>query len=170
MARGFDRHQCGGAPNGNTRSQQRRSETAMYQKIFCPVDGSEPSSRGMREAILLARDQKAELLFLHVVDFSSLTLYGPMFGSDFDVFREAGQAIVAAALEEAAVHGVTAQTRLAETMTGGPGQTIVQEAEKFGADLIVMGTHGRRGLNRLLVGSDAATVLGQCRIPILLVK
>lgn len=142
----------------------------MYRKIFCPVDGSEPSRRGMREAILLARDQKATLRFLHVVDFSALTLYGPMFGDDFRIFREAGQALVDAAVEEAATHGVTAESHLAEIMTGGPGETIVQEAGKFGADLIVMGTHGRRGLSRLLVGSDAATVLGQCKTPILLVK
>ncbi len=142
----------------------------MYRKIFCPVDGSETSNRGMREAILLARDQKAQLLFLHVVDFSTLTLYGPMFGSEFEAFREAGQATLDAAVEAARVHGFDAQSRLAEIMNGAPGATIVEEAEKFGADLIVMGTHGRRGLSRLLMGSDASTVLSEAHAPVLLVK
>lgn len=142
----------------------------MYRKIFCPVDGSEISNRGLREAILLAKDQKAQLVLFHVVDFSVLTLYGPMFGTDFEAFRGAGQATLDAAVEAAKVHGIEAEPHIAEIMNGAPGLTIVQEAEKYGADLIVMGTHGRRGLSRLLVGSDAATVIGQGHIPVLLVK
>lgn len=142
----------------------------MYRKIICPVDGSEISNRGMREAIMLAKDQKAQLAFLHVVDFSALTLYGPMFGTDFEAFREAGQGILNAAIDAAREQGVAAEPRLAEIMAGAPGGTIVEEAGKYGADVIVMGTHGRRGLNRLLVGSDAATVIGQSNVPVLLVK
>jgi nucleotide-binding universal stress UspA family protein len=142
----------------------------MYRKIICPVDGSDTSKRGMRQAVILAREQNASLVLLHVVDFGPLTLYGPQFGTDFEAFRDAGRATLNAAVEEAQVHDVAAEPRLTEIMNGAPGETIVREAERCGADLIVMGTHGRRGLSRLLIGSDAATVVGQSRIPVLLVK
>lgn len=142
----------------------------MYRTIFCPVDGSETSNRGMREAILLAKDQQAQLIFFNVVDFSPLALYGPTFGTEFEAFREAGKATLNRAIEEAKVHGCTAESRTAEIMTGGPGETIVRQAENCNANLIVMGTHGRRGLSRMLMGSDAAIVLGQARCPVLLVK
>ncbi len=141
----------------------------MFQKIFCPIDGSEPSERGMKEAILLARDQRAHLAFLHVVDLSPLIMYGPIV-EDFDRFREAGRELLATAVAAAQVQGVSAEIRMAEIMTGRPGETIAEEARKYGADLIVIGTHGRRGLSRALLGSDAAAVIGCSAIPLLLVK
>lgn len=142
----------------------------MYSKIICPVDGSDVSDRGMREAILLARDQKARLIFLNVVDLTDLVRHGPAFGTECKPWRDAGDAALAAAIEEAHEHGVKAERRMVEIMSGAPGEIIVQEAQRYDADLIVMGTHGRRGLSRLLVGSDAALVIGRCRAPVLLVK
>lgn len=141
----------------------------MYRKILCPVDGSETSERGRREATQLAKEQNAQLLLLHVVDFSPLTI-GPMFGTEFETFRDAGKDTLKKAIESTRAEGVEAETRLIEIMTGAAGPAIVQEAEKYGADLIVMGTHGRRGLSRLLIGSDASTVVGTARTPVLLVK
>lgn len=142
----------------------------MYKKIFCPIDGSETSDRGLKEAILLAKDQHAHLCFLHVVDLSVLIMYSPIVGGEFDTLREGGQSLLNKAVAAAQAQGLAAESRLAEIMTGSPGPTIVEEAEKYGADLIVMGTHGRRGLSRVLLGSDAATVIGQARVPVLLAK
>jgi nucleotide-binding universal stress UspA family protein len=141
----------------------------MYRKIICPIDGSEPSEHGMKEAIQLAKDQNARLAFLHVVDLSPLIVYGPIL-ADFDGFREAGQKLLATAVAAAQVQGVSAEVRMNEIMAGRPGEMIADEAKKYGADLIVMGTHGRRGFSRALLGSDAAAVIGSSDVPLLLVK
>jgi nucleotide-binding universal stress UspA family protein len=142
----------------------------MYKKIFCPIDGSETSNRGMREAIELAKDQQAQLCFLHVVDFSVLIMYTPVIENSFDAIRDAGQEILNSAVAAARDRGVSAESRLAEILTGRPAPTIVEEAEKYGADLIVIGTHGRRGISRLLLGSDATGVVSTGKMPVLLVK
>jgi nucleotide-binding universal stress UspA family protein len=65
---------------------------------------------------------------------------------------------------------VAAETRLVEARTERVADTIVQEARDAGCDLVVMGTHGRRGFNRVLMGSDAEIVLRHCPLPVLLVR
>ena len=142
----------------------------MYKKIFCPIDGSETSEHGMAEAIRLAKDQHAQLCFMHVVDNSALIMYQPVVESTFEAMRQGGHEILSSAVAAARAQGVTAEQKMAEILTGRAASVIVDEAEKFEADLIVMGTHGRRGISRLLLGSDAAAVVATCKMPILLVK
>ncbi len=62
------------------------------------------------------------------------------------------------------------ETRLVEARVERVADTIVQEARDAGCDLIVMGTHGRRGFNRVMMGSDAKLVVRNCRVPVLLVR
>ena len=142
----------------------------MYKKIFCPIDGSETSNRGMAEATRFAKDQNAELCFCHVVDNSALVMYSPVIESAFEALRESGRKLLDAAVQQASAAGVSTSLRMSEIMVGRPADTIVEEAKRFHADLIVMGTHGRRGLSRLLLGSDALAVLTLSEVPVLLVK
>jgi nucleotide-binding universal stress UspA family protein len=142
----------------------------MYKKILCPIDGSETSDCGMAEAIHLAKDQQAELRFLHVVDNSALVMYMPVPGDAFELLRENGRKILAQAVSAARAQGIMAESKIAEIMVGRVAAVIVEEAVEFAPDLIVMGTHGRRGISRLLMGSDAATVVGTTAVPVLLVK
>jgi nucleotide-binding universal stress UspA family protein len=142
----------------------------IYRKLFCPVDGSEPSNRGVQEALKLAKDQNAEICFVHVVDLGTLMMYPPIIEDLFDSLRERGREILKAAAAAAHSADVKASTKSVEVVTGRAGAIIAEEADQSGADLIVMGTHGRRGFNRLVMGSDAAVVIGSTAKPILLVK
>ncbi len=145
----------------------------MYKHILCPVDGSLASNAGMREAIQLAEEQDAELLLLHVID-----TYVPIvdIASDsnvtymIDILRANGEKIIKKANTAAQKTGITVNTKTIESVGGRVASFIVAEAEKWPADLIVMGTHGLRGISRLVMGSDAEHVLRNSKVPVLLVK
>lgn len=145
----------------------------MYKHILCPVDGSAASNAGLHEAIQLAKEQNAELHILHVID-----TYVPIvdMAGDFnvtymiDILRENGEKITKNADATARKSGVTASTQTIESVGGRVATFIVAAAEKWPADLIVMGTHGLRGISRLVMGSDAENVLRASHVPVLLVK
>lgn len=145
----------------------------MYKRIFCPVDGSPSSNRGMLEAIHLAKDQNAQLRFLHVID-----TYVPMMDltADFNVIqiadslRKSGKNILKKAVANAVKEGLTADSILKEIIGNTVSEFIVSEAKEWSADLIVMSTHGLRGIKRLVMGSDAEAVVRTSPIPVLLVN
>jgi nucleotide-binding universal stress UspA family protein len=146
---------------------------SAYRKILVAVDGSAAATRGLREAVRLARAQRAQLCILHVVsDFDTYALMeGAGLGADLRVpLREAGRRVLARAQALAGREGVRSKGVLRE-VTGGPAaDPIVREARRQKADLIVLGTHGRRGLRRLVMGSDAEQVLRTSPVPVLLVR
>ena len=145
----------------------------MYKKILVPVDGSETSLRGLAEAIRLAKDQNATLRLLHVVhDFMVAGGHGAAVytGQLRKDLRERGEVILSDAAGIARQQGVEAETQLVETPAGSVGAMIVEDAERWPADLIMLGTHGRRGIRRLLMGSDAEYVVRTTPVPVLLVR
>lgn len=145
----------------------------MYKHILCPVDGSAASNAGMQEAIGLAKEQNAALLFLHIID-----TYVPVvdMSGDFnitymiEILRENGEKVIRNAMAAANKAGVNANMKTIESMGGRVASHIVQQAEIWPADLIVMGTHGLHGISRLVMGSDAEHVLRSSSVPLLLVK
>lgn len=145
-----------------------------YQRILVPVDGSATSSRGLDEAIRLARVTGARLHLLHVVDeltFATGFETGATYLGDIvPLMREAGQAIVAEGCARAAAAGIPADGTLCDRFAVRVCDAIVDEAREWKADLIVLGTHGRRGVGRLLLGSDAEQVLRLAQVPVLLVR
>lgn len=142
-----------------------------YKRILVPVDGSPTSNNGLDEAARLARSSGSKLLLLHVVDdmvaFSSPD--GAGVNVVLDALRESGQSALAAAAERARRAKLQAETVLLEKATGRIDEAIVEQAKRWRADLIVMGTHGRRGMNRLLLGSNAELVIRNSTVPVLLV-
>ena len=145
----------------------------MYQRILSPIDGSPASDRGMAEAIALAKDQGARLRFVHVLDLQPplLNQGGMRLIPDLsDLVRRDGEQIAERALQAAAQVGVQAEHAIVESPGGRIAQLVLGEAARWPADLIVMGTHGRRGASRLLLGSDAQAVLQQAEAPVLLVR
>lgn len=145
----------------------------MYQRILVPVDGSHTSTLGLQEAIRLTIDQHARLRIIHVVDellvaqnFEGFVNADDLIGSLEDSGRKALQKAVALAHK----HDLKAESTMFETVGGRVADVIVREAAKWKADLIVMGTHGRRGFGRMVLGSDAETVLRETRVPVLLVR
>ena len=145
----------------------------MYGKILVPVDGSETSLKGLKEAMMLAETQRSTLVLLHIVnefifDYTySPAAYSP---SVIDGLRERGRAILAQAEGLARERGFEPVTVMLESIGGPAADLIISQAREQRADLIVMGTHGRRGLRRLAMGSDAEQVVRMASVPVLLVR
>ena len=145
----------------------------MYQRILVPVDGSHTSTLGLQEAMRIAIDQRARLRLINVVDELVVTQNFDGFinsGDLFDALRDAGKKAIQKALALTRKHDIKADASIYETMGGRIADVIVREAKKWKADLIVMGTHGRRGFNRVVLGSDAEAVLRATPVPVLLVR
>ena len=145
----------------------------MYQRILVPVDGSYTSTLGLQEAIRIAIDQRARLRIIHVVDelvvaqnFEGFINTGDLVGA----LRDAGKKTIQNALALARKHDLKAEASLFESLGGRVSEFIAKEAKKWRADLIVMGTHGRRGVTRMVLGSDAEAVLRVTPVPVLLVR
>ena len=145
----------------------------MYQRILVAIDTSGSSKRSLEEAIRMARVGGASLRLVHVVNEIVLEPgYLPMtsFGEALEALREGGRRILRDAEAVVRREGLTCETVLIETMGGHAAHSILKQAREWGADLIVMGTHGRRGLSRLVLGSDAEIVLRHATLPLLLVR
>jgi nucleotide-binding universal stress UspA family protein len=146
----------------------------MYQRILIPVDGSPTSQRGLDEAIAIGRIMGARLRLLHVVDETSFAMsadaFGAYTGDLLTLLREGGVQILAAAKARVEAAGLAADTVLRESFAGRVCDLVVAEAQAWPAELIVLGTHGRRGAGRLLLGSDAEQTLRLSPVPVLLVR
>jgi len=145
----------------------------MYSRILVPIDGSKTAARGLREAIRLAKDQNAALRVMHVVDKMAIigvTEVGMNPRPVLAKLARSGRAVLDAARRNAKKLGVEVDTVLHEPVTKRVADEVLREAKRWNADLIVMGTHGRRGVQRLVLGSDAEQVVRQAEIPVLLVQ
>jgi nucleotide-binding universal stress UspA family protein len=144
----------------------------MYQRILVPVDGSDISKRGLQEAVKLSKEVGAQLRLVHIVDDSALALNpeaGIAAAPLVEDFAEGGKEILMEARTLAVSQGVDAETVLHENFTGRVADLIVDEARKWRADLIVMGTHATGGIRHAVLGSDAEAVLHGAEVPVLLV-
>ena len=148
---------------------------SAYRKILVAVDGSPASGKGLREAIRLARAERAKLFIMHVVDefqaFAAMDGLVGLPGADLlSALREGGKRILAKAVGIALKQKIKPKGILREMLSGPAAYPIVREARKLRADLIVLGTHGRRGVRRLVLGSDAEQVVRTASVPVLLVR
>lgn len=146
----------------------------MYKRILVPVDGSSTSDFALREAIEFVIDQKAELRIIHVIEDVA-----PVWDVEFlnfneirEALRQAGKNMLAKAEAVARDAGIKAETRLIEATPPGTriASMIAAEAKAWPADMIVIGTHGRRGVDHLLMGSVAEGVVRISPAPVLLIR
>jgi nucleotide-binding universal stress UspA family protein len=145
----------------------------MYRRILVAIDGSKTAARGLREAIALAKDQAAALRVVHVVDKMAIIGVAEAGMNPRPVLARlarSGRAVLDEARRGAKKLGVHAETVLHEPVTKRVADAVLREAKKWRADLIVMGTHGRRGVPRLVLGSDAEQVVRLAEVPVLLVR
>lgn len=145
----------------------------MFQRILVPIDGSEASNKGLEEAIKLAADSGATLRLLHVVnELILLGAQGPsLYLEDLMApLRKRAQEVLATAKQRVEERSVKVEVIMRETLGGRAGDCIVDEAKRWPAELIVMGTHGRKGLDRLALGSDAERVLRHATVPVMTVR
>lgn len=145
----------------------------MISKILVPVDGSSTSMRGLAEAIALAKQVNGTLRILHSVD--ELLMTDIPLGTDYynkwlEGMRARGQKVLREAQAFCRKRDVDVEAVLAETIGRSAANIIIDQAKQWPADLIVMGTHGRRGVNRLIMGSDAELVLRSSAVPVMLVR
>lgn len=143
-----------------------------YKRILVPVDGSSTSARGLAEAIKLAHDSRARLLLLHVVEeyaILGIPEAGASIGPVLDTLKRTGRATLTRIERNARRLGARPETKLIEDFSGRVANAIVDQARRWRADVIVMGTHGRRGLDRMFLGSDAELVARYSPVPVLLV-
>lgn len=145
----------------------------MYNRILVPTDGSDTAERGLREAIKLARDQNARIRLIHIVNelvMVSPSMYGVVMDNVVADLSAAGKATLANAQESVQKAGIAVDTQLVEAFGGSAAKEIVKAAQEWPADLIVCGTHGRRGIRRIVMGSDAEYIVRRSPVPILLVR
>lgn len=162
-----------GGPAEDPFADRPAKEPTMYQRILVPLDGSPTSGTGLQEAIALATGQQTRLLFLHVLDdyplFSEVTTpasYQEMLKG----MRQHGLEVLSKARQAAEAAGVHTETLLREVTGKRVADVIVDQAGQHHCDLILMGTHGRRGMARLTMGSDAEEVVRSSPVPVLLVR
>ena len=142
-----------------------------YQRILVPVDGSEPSTKALVAALQLARDGGGRVRLLHCVDELSYALMArEASGNISALLRTEGERILAQAADIATSAGVQAETRLVERTAQRLGESVAGEAAEWNADLVVVGTHGRRGLERMLLGSGADQIVRLAPTPVLVVR
>jgi len=145
----------------------------MYKRILVPIDGSETAARGLAEAISLARELKATLRLLNLTS-DVVQMIAMTSAIDYEKFREGlsqhGQRLLANAGAQARLLVVTAETSLRDVGGGRVADAIVDEARRSRCDLIVIGTHGRRGVSRAMLGSDAENVVRSSPVPVLLIR
>ena len=146
----------------------------MYQRILVPVDGSPTSARGLDEAIRIAKLTQGQLRLLHVIDEMSFALsmdaYAGYAGAWLDTLRGQGRTLLEGCKDTAQAAGVEADVALRDTFSGSVHEQVTAEAASWPADLIVLGTHGRRGVGRVVMGSSAENVLRYATVPVLLVR
>ena len=145
---------------------------SAYKRILTAVDGSAASNKGLREALRLAKREGARLFILNVVNdfYAFAAMEGPAPVDLVPMLREGGKRILARARATAEKAKVRPTTVMREIVGGPAAYAIVREARKQRADLIVLGTHGRRGVRRLVMGSDAEQVVRTSPVPVLLVR
>lgn len=150
----------------------------MFNHVLVAIDGSPTSNRALKAAIGLAADQRASLSILHVVDsLAGVAYVGDMtfmpatyVDEVIEDLRNAGRRILAKAEAAAREAGIGARTLLVESVGGSIAVAILAQVRRLRADLIVMGTHGRQGVQRAVFGSDAEAVVRESRVPVLLVR
>lgn len=144
----------------------------MYQKILVPVDGSTTSDCALKEAIKLAQHHHAQLALVHVfediiywVDESYIN-----YAELQETMKTSGKRILDEAQALVREAGLAAETKLVEAKNERTANVIVAEAERWQADLIVIGTHGRTGFSRMVLGSVAEGVVRAAPMPVLLIR
>ncbi|SFM62747.1 universal stress protein [Variovorax sp. OV329] len=146
----------------------------IYQRILVPLDGSETSQLGLQEAIRLAQTTQGELRLFHVIDDLSFALamdaYAGQAADWIGTLRETGARLLEEGRRIAEAAGVKVSVVLHQSYNDKLPDAVAAEARRWPAELIVVGTHGRRGFGRLVLGSGAENILRSAPVPVLLVR
>ena len=144
----------------------------MYQRILFPTDGSDITKKALQSALSLAKLCGAELHVLAVMEpfpYSAISEMQPVPPQEFfDAQQRVATARVKAVTDAAAAAGVRCQGFTVEALH--PWEAILEHGKAQGSDLVVMASHGRRGVSALLLGSETQKVLTHGNLPVLVVR
>ncbi|CAM2924743.1 universal stress protein [Legionella steigerwaltii] len=142
----------------------------MYKQIIVAVDDTKASTLALKEAIKLAKSQNSKLYVIHIID----TLYEGDVDRDafVELTRNKGQELLNSMKRILSRAKVEFEMKLSELIPSKSqiAEKLIDEATSLSADLIVIGTHGRRGIHHLLTGSVAEEVIRISKTPVLLVR
>ncbi len=144
----------------------------MYKRILFPTDGSDITRKAMQHVIGLARLTGAELQILSVKEpfpYSAISEMQPVPPQEFfDAQERLASGRVKEALSAAQAAGITAKGETVEALHAW--EAILEQAKQHDCDLVVMASHGRRGVSALLLGSETQKVLTHSTLPVLVVR
>lgn len=146
---------------------------SSYKRILVPIDGSRAAEAGLREAMKLASGSRgATIRLLHVLEPLPALQGMEVIITDtlLDNMTSFGEKILHNARAMVESHGIRAETVFRKKPLQRAADGITAEIRKWKADVVVMGTHGRRGLSRVVLGSDAETVVRMSNVPVVLVR
>jgi nucleotide-binding universal stress UspA family protein len=146
----------------------------MFDRILVPIDGSKTSSKAVLQAMALAEMTHGRIRLIHVVGdvLSALGGDAAMACSDeiYTAVTAAGNRLLADASAVVEARRIPVDTVLCEPSAARLSDKIEEASKSWGANLIVIGSHGRRGVHRLLLGSDAEQIMRVASVPVLLVR
>jgi nucleotide-binding universal stress UspA family protein len=143
----------------------------MFKRILIPVDGSETSNKALVAGLRMARETSASVRLLHALnELGAVAADGTYSGDLAGMLREGGAKVLSDATAIAQSAGITADQSLCEEPGKRLGEVVAEAAKRWGADLVVVGSHGRRGLGRVLLGSGAEQILRLAPVPVLVVR
>ena len=146
----------------------------MFKRILVPVDGSEPAQHALQTANRLAAENGGELRLVHVMDRTAyLTGYDPSgaaSGALYEALNASARQILDEALAQARAAGAQAEGTMVDDLGTRLGDAVARLATEWQADLIVVGTHGRSGPSRLLLGSGAEQIIRLAPVPVLVTR
>ena len=142
----------------------------MFKRILVPVDGSETSTKALVAALQLARESGGRVRIVHALDELAYLSGYEYSGDMLEQARQYAKKVVDDAVALAASAGVSADGQLLEAPGRRLGDIVADQARAMEADLVVVGTHGRRGIGRLVLGSGAEQVIRMAPVPVLAVR
>jgi nucleotide-binding universal stress UspA family protein len=164
----------GERPGRTAISRKGATMSTSYQRLLVPIDGSATATRGLDEAIRLCRATGGSIRVLHVLDdlvFISGFESGASYAKDvFPRLRKRAEQLLEDGRKRVEAAGVAADKLLVECYARRTSEVVCEQAIAWRADLIVVGTHGRRGVRRMMLGSDAEQIVREAPVPVLVVR
>lgn len=146
----------------------------MFKRILIPVDGSGTANKALIAGLQMARETGASVRVVHAVNemayLGSMDAYGAYSADLAGMMREGGIKVLAQAKDIAQSAGIEASQALLDEPGKRLGESIADAVSLWGADLVVVGSHGRRGMGRVLLGSGAEQILRMSPVPVLVIR
>jgi nucleotide-binding universal stress UspA family protein len=142
----------------------------MFTRVCVAVDGSPAADHALHEALRMCQGVSADILLIFVIEVRVIAAEGVNYESIYNSWREEGKKALDAAAATVRAATIETEIKLVDTDGKTVARTIVEEAERWRADVIAIGTHGRSGFTRLMLGSVADQVIRSSPIPVLVVR